>query len=639
MPEYKRTIRRSQTISPYGPGAIVDYGGESFISCNAEQWQNQGTRINEARLQSLLNREHFRLAPEPPDDNRPHPNLGFPVYRFPDWLFCRQCRNMSRWSTRRRPQETRMDKPVCSRCQVPLSPMRFVSVCAHGHIDDVPWEQWCHQGGACSLRTPQMRFITGERRGGLEDLFIICECGSRRSLGGITDPAAMKAIDAGCTGRQPWEPPNDSCNLYPRVVQRGATNVHFAATVSSIDIPPYSSGAGTDLKLLNAVLASSQYQMYQPDEDEAFKKGLARQLARLLSAEFDGLTPEQVESIMVSGPQDEVAGTARRVYTSEEDLKNEEYDAFLAPYTSTDLGDLFQKNDVKLSEAIKEAVKDEPAYDQWNNLVRAVDELFDRLVLITRLREVRVLKSFTRLDDSGGSVREIARRGINTLMPEPVRDVKVALDQTPWLPSVEVFGEGIFFTLNSSVVDAWFGETIGVRERAKLIRDRQANVAGGPMQTDASAQFVLLHTLTHLLIRQLSFTCGYGSSALRERLYCTIDPSGKTVQAGALIYTSAGDSEGTLGGLVRQGHPEDFISTLVDALRNALWCSSDPLCQESRGQGRDALNLAACHACSLLPETSCSEMNRFLDRALVVGQASNPDTGYFANVLKLATIV
>ena len=143
--------------------------------------------------------------------------------------------------------------------------------------------------------------------------------------------------------------------------------------------------------------------------------------------------------------------------------------------------------------------------------------------------------------------------------------------------------------------------------------------------------FLLLHTLAHLLIRRLSFDCGYGSSSLRERLYCV--QNSKEKMSGILIYTAASDAEGTLGGLVLQGKHGHLERTLRNALIDAANCSSDPLCTESNGQGSDTLNLAACHACALVPETSCEEGNRLLDRIMVFGEPGDESVGYFGSLL------
>lgn len=147
---------------------------------------------------------------------------------------------------------------------------------------------------------------------------------------------------------------------------------------------------------------------------------------------------------------------------------------------------------------------------------------------------------------------------------------------------------------------------------------------------EISPRFVLLHTLAHLLINQLTFDCGYSSASLRERLYASTDPH--MPMAGVLIYTANGDSEGTMGGLVRMGKPGNIEPVIHKALLGAQWCSADPVCMEvgsQSGQGPDSCNLAACHSCALVPETACEEFNRFLDRGLVVGTPDDPSLGFF----------
>jgi hypothetical protein len=138
--------------------------------------------------------------------------------------------------------------------------------------------------------------------------------------------------------------------------------------------------------------------------------------------------------------------------------------------------------------------------------------------------------------------------------------------------------------------------------------------------------------LAHILINQLVYECGYGTAALRERLYVSADLSAP--MAGILLYTAAGDSEGTLGGLVRLGRPELFGPMMQRALSRASWCSADPVCSEHLGgQGSRQANLAACHACVLLPETSCETMNDGLDRAMIVGTPDFRGRGFMAELL------
>lgn len=141
----------------------------------------------------------------------------------------------------------------------------------------------------------------------------------------------------------------------------------------------------------------------------------------------------------------------------------------------------------------------------------------------------------------------------------------------------------------------------------------------------------MLHTISHLLITQLSFECGYSIASLSERLYCSELSDGKEM-AGILIYTASGDSEGTLGGLVRQGRQDAFPRIFKKAVNSAKTCSNDPVCIMSHGQGRDSLNLAACHACALLPETCCEERNAFLDRGMIIGTFEDRNIGFWSNL-------
>jgi hypothetical protein len=201
-----------------------------------------------------------------------------------------------------------------------------------------------------------------------------------------------------------------------------------------------------------------------------------------------------------------------------------------------------------------------------------------------------------------------------------------------WLPAVVVRGEGIFLEFRPGAIEKWLTQAsaagrIGLLAAAYNRRRAQR----GQSPRHITPKFIMMHTLAHVLITQLSFECGYGSSSLRERIYCEMEDASKAMN-GVLIYTASGDSEGTMGGLVRQGEVGRFERTLLAGLRRAQWCSSDPVCIESTGQGVDNANLAACHGCALLPETSCEEGNRLLDRAMIVGSALDPRLGFFYEI-------
>jgi hypothetical protein len=239
------------------------------------------------------------------------------------------------------------------------------------------------------------------------------------------------------------------------------------------------------------------------------------------------------------------------------------------------------------------------------------------------LRETRALRGFTRVRDD--LLKLTSGKALLRRKPlPPVQD---------WLPAYVVKGEGIYFELDPDRLAAWEGRA-EVQARADKITAHFGAVASqrGLQNRTLSPRFVLLHTLGHLLINQLVFACGYSSASLRERLY--VSDAAEHEMAGLLIYTAAGDSEGTMGGLVRMSRPDNLRSVFASALTDAHWCSTDPVCMDAgeKGQGPDSCNLAACHGCALLPETSCEEFNRFLDRGLVIGTFADPTLGYFSDL-------
>jgi hypothetical protein len=250
----------------------------------------------------------------------------------------------------------------------------------------------------------------------------------------------------------------------------------------------------------------------------------------------------------------------------------------------------------------------------------ALASAFERVMLVHKLRETRALTGFTRVFPAAG-----------TSLQEKMRLLRREQPQQPWLPAYIVYGEGLFFEFNEKRVREWESRP-QVIERVRgldahyIIAQRNRRMPVEPVVP----RFVLLHTFAHLVINRLTFECGYSSAALRERLFVSANP--KAPMAGILIYTAAGDAEGTMGGLVRMGQPTYLEPMMRRALEAASWCSADPVCMEMGrrgGQGPDSCNLAACHGCGLIPETACEHFNRFLDRGCVVGDLEDPQLGFF----------
>jgi len=247
-----------------------------------------------------------------------------------------------------------------------------------------------------------------------------------------------------------------------------------------------------------------------------------------------------------------------------------------------------------------------------------IQQSFARVGLLHKLRETRAFDGFSRIYSTG-------------LTSEERRALFMA-NRKRWLPAIVVRGEGIYMEFSETRLLQWQASQ-GAELEGRLSLMRQNLNAQALRRHEGerriSPRFVLLHTFAHILINQLVQDCGYGSASLRERIYSA---EGERPMAGILIYTAAGDSEGTMGGLVRMGQPDRLGEVVLRALERARWCSSDPVCVESKGQGPENCNLAACHSCALLPETSCEEQNRLLDRGLVVGTLEKPSIGFFSGL-------
>ncbi|MBW0764001.1 MULTISPECIES: hypothetical protein [Mammaliicoccus] len=184
-------------------------------------------------------------------------------------------------------------------------------------------------------------------------------------------------------------------------------------------------------------------------------------------------------------------------------------------------------------------------------------------------------------------------------------------DEIDWYPAKKLYGEGIFIEFNKSVLDSWSNE-LSVNERFEKYKLRiQDDYLNQKFNTPIS---VLLHTLSHGLMKEFSKNSGYSNAAIREKLYF------QNGNYGLLIYVTDTDKDGTFGGLVRLAKQNLFNMNFNQMLKNMEWCSSDPVCfeiGENQGQGLNYSNGSACHNCSFVPSTSCSFRNCFLDRDYV----------------------
>lgn len=566
-------LRRAQLITTFGPGAMVDLPDVSVVVGATDKWSSKCKEINDRNLELLLGVKKFR---EPVSTYINEDECTIPVRRFPDWHYCPKCGNLGPyWII------AGSDKKKCKDCGVALIPSRFVAVCENGHLEDFPYRLWVHRGAGCDSTMP-LKIKFSKKTRGIEGISIECPaCKANRTMAGCTSQEAL--LGHKCYGKRPWigkkenDPEPCQCNMV--AVQRTASNAYYPLTVSALTIPP---------------TASSIVESHWTQIDALRKKNLEGDVFRsmlevILAGEdvAESALDEIIYEIELKGQR---AGHAE---VTKQSIYQSEYHALVGENHD---GAQFKTKHVAAPEGYSELIED--------------------IALVKRLREIMVLMGFRRVSPEPSNV---AARPMMSLSKEKL----------DWLPGIELLGEGVFIRLREDAVAKW-EKQVDSRYQEMESRLNASNVRCD----NFSPRYVLLHSLAHALIRQLSTECGYTASSIRERIYSTY-LGDKHKMAGILLYTSSSDSDGSLGGLVRRGRPENLRITLDEALLGASWCSSDPLCSEAQGQGYKGLNYAACHACMLLPETSCEIRNCLLDRASLVGLSDKPEIGYFSDRLRL----
>lgn len=198
-----------------------------------------------------------------------------------------------------------------------------------------------------------------------------------------------------------------------------------------------------------------------------------------------------------------------------------------------------------------------------------------------------------------------------------------------WLPAAEVHGEGVFIEFNRDSIDAWLRdpELGALSQKYAQCYKEFCESKEWTVTTLRDARYVLMHTFAHLLIKQMSMSSGYSSSAIRERVYFGDDMSG------VLLYTGSADKEGSLGGLVELGNIAQLIVLMKDAFQEALVCTNDPECLNNVPAGNNS-NGAACHSCCMISETACENGNRMLDRGLIVPIDGRENQSYFKTLVE-----
>lgn len=605
-------VRRSQVVSTFGPGALVDLPEYAVLIAGLEHWRGDAPLVHEPRLlqklREALGAPGLELRSPPVPEREEDLGVGVGAWVFPEW-FIAQYETVTREHGRSRPLVHRRslvrgryvapgkdNKPQ----RVPVVPVRFVQGCPNGHIADIAWSALLHGDGVACSGTLWIdeRGTTGD----LTELWLRCDgCrvdplslarlqGSPKSETGARHPLGE------CRGERPWLGPaaGETCRdeqgqpVKNRLLIRHASNAYFPEVERAISIPD------PDEALRKAVDAVWEDHLQYAEEVGDVARERRRDRVRKALEPF---SDARVWAECERRRRGDGGGTRT--------LKQVELETFLG--ASEELGEDAPDGDF-FARRVPHAHRD--------GVLRDVD----RVVLVHRLREVVAQLGFTRFEAHALPVD--ADVALN------VRRAALALDPR-WLPAIENRGEGLFVALDRSAVERWTArDAVGARARqfqpglsAATQQDLSLDVV-----REVYMPYMLLHSLSHLLLTAVSLECGYSAASIRERIY--LGDAGY----GVLLYTGTPDAEGTLGGLVEVGR--HLARHLRAALELGALCANDPVCAQHDPDGlheRREAHGAACHGCLLIAEPSCERRNELLDRALVVPTVERADLAFFGS--------
>jgi hypothetical protein len=623
MPNDKIKHGRSKHISNYGGvGSLIETTDNSIIIETFDEWGYNDLNeklahyiIKDDRLlQRLKNRfpnlKHLVAIPTDRDSflHQVRPKASY----FPKWFYCTRCNRFAtynEWKNRWRIASKNLDffnPPKCSNkdCKENhLEQIRFVMTCSNGHIHDLPWEFWnnrLHNDRSQQndeendtkiekSNGPQLDFskrccenqdlIYKISRENTELSGIWVECKSCKKKANLKSIFNFEQL---CLGKKYWLKPDngnfheEECKAKTIVKLKTSNSVYYANTLSSLFIPELQNPLTSEIRLdIDNLVSKQKYSNADIVE---------------LICDLKSIQKELVEQYLENG---DIKYIPDNVY------RESEYKYFLE--------------------------KEQPDNRQIKFHVidcREKISRFSMLVKIDKLKKTTVQTSFTRNEPI--DVDSILQNQNDYEYAVQRQSVSKNKFDTKTLPALESYGEGIMFVLDKLELDQWERQE-EVIKRTDKIKSNAKNADWKSHQIIAKSltpKKVLIHTLSHLIMRELEYVCGYPVSSLSERLYVSETMNG-------FLISAFDGTDGYLGGLSNLCNDLDNLNQIIySAILRATDCSSDPICIESEGQGVGQLNLAACHSCALTPETTCELSNLYLDRKLIV----NNEYGFFKDL-------
>jgi hypothetical protein len=605
------SLRLSQLVTTYGPGAMIDLPWFAAVVSGLDYW-DKGVRISEPRLEAKAAQALGGVAVDlmsplvgdkPPDATT---TRGVVAWKFPRWSITQETKRQTdpdgrTYQTRLLVPEAHVDEKTGQydgadfdskgkRKKLDVVPIRFIRACKNGHMGDINWTKFVHHGETTCSRNLWLDDMgtTGE----LNELRVRCECGvPPRYISEAVGPE-NRALGR-CDGSQRWlgdAAEREDCEEWNRLLIRTASNAYFPQKLSVISMPDRGREVHEAVgRLWDGYLSA----VTGPDELK-----FARRMGGVAAA-LDGFSDEQVMQAIDARRSGQDSLPQRKIKEAEFDLltcdkpiigKNEHDSVFYA------------------EEYPKSGWKDE------------LTKQLQRVVIVHRLREVTALVGYTRFDYISPDID--GEFDIN------LRPARLGINSN-WVPASENKGEGLFLQFHKDRIDEWKQRPAVRAQSERLERGLRnwCNERGVPQRKYFGAPYVMLHSLSHMLINAISLECGYPASSIKERIYANQNEG-----YGILLYTAGADSYGTLGGLASAAKSLDHY--LKSALEMGRLCSNDPVCAQHEADNlneRRHLQGAACHGCLLISETSCELLNDLLDRSLVVPTVACNGAEFFAD--------
>lgn len=607
IPDSPGKIRPAQIITTYGPGSIMQTEFDSVMIMGIDFWANKKNYIRKHHpyIQKITRCDHFKMPYAEEEQKR-----TISCTSYPRWGYCSICK----WLQPHSGSPGSTNQFMCRKhTRTPLLPARIITVCKRGHVGEFPWVEWAHsdpKNPQDVCENPRLEWKRGMVSSSISHSKVICSCGASHrmlnSLGqdGITLYKDGKQYKYECAGESPWLDKQEDCKKIqnedekqesgselPMGMLARSTSLYYAKAIRGIIIP----------QLAHPIVRFLQSEEYATWENmPVFKswdpKTKAEQILGANKQKWEGreYTTSDIVKFM-----EEMANRESSSVETEDDLKQIEYEDLRVNESFDD-----EQDEKEIS--IKDVEIDQ------KNL-----EYFDVIRQMEILTAIEVLQYFTRLRPPGATSYDN-----NTICKIEVAGKTRSgrkYERNRWLPCVVKKGEGIFIIFNKKFVESCLKNDVIKTRLASMIKNREEweRNSNWPDSPNMNEQYIFLHSISHVLIKELVASSGYSEASISERIYSSGD------MRGVLIYTTSA-GEGSLGGLTRQA--SDIPDILKRSLEKLKSCSRDPICinedpEAMRTNGIPlhlAQNGSACYGCLILPETSCENFNRMLDRKILV---------------------